>query len=218
MGSLYVDTHASKLDEVYRDSDFKTPIIFVLSTGADPANLLFNFALERGYSERLHVISLGKGQGDNATRIINAAKEKGDWVLLQNCHLARSWMPELERHAERLLDDYANVSRLEEKSRMPVTPSASAVPPTPYGSAANPALTPSAASSSAAQPTTDKDFRLWLTSMPSDSFPVSVLQVGIKLTNEPPKGLKANLTRSYTTVIKPNGTPPLAYVPFLSCF
>ncbi|KAH8387117.1 hypothetical protein KR093_004852, partial [Drosophila rubida] len=37
------------------------------------------------------------------------------------------------------------------------------------------------------------EFRLYLSSMPTQSFPISVLQNSVKITNEPPKGIKANV-------------------------
>ncbi|KAJ3224818.1 Dynein heavy chain 2, axonemal [Clydaea vesicula] len=42
------------------------------------------------------------------------------------------------------------------------------------------------------------DFRLWLSSSPHPSFPISILQTSIKMTTEPPKGLKANLSRLFS--------------------
>lgn len=90
-------------------------------------------------------------QGPIAETLVTQAMQSGDWVCLQNCHLAKSWMPKLERMVEEYQADSAEIHA---------------------------------------------DFRLWLTSMPCTHFPVPVLQNGIKLTNEPPKGVRANVLRS----------------------
>ena len=39
------------------------------------------------------------------------------------------------------------------------------------------------------------NFRLWLTSMPVKTFPVSILQNSLKLTTEPPSGIKSNIKK-----------------------
>ncbi|EDQ90997.1 uncharacterized protein MONBRDRAFT_20211 [Monosiga brevicollis MX1] len=44
------------------------------------------------------------------------------------------------------------------------------------------------------------DFRLWLSSKPDPRFPISILQAGIKMTTEPPNGIKANMKRLYNTI------------------
>jgi len=150
IGKHYIDAPAFDLESSFKDSGPLTPIIFVLSTGADPTLYLQNLARDMGVFERLRMISLGQGQGPIAESLIGNGREAGDWVCLQNCHLASSWMPAMEM----LLESHQTIKLHEE-------------------------------------------FRLWLSSMPSRVFPASVLQSGIKLTNEPPKGLRANLKRTY---------------------
>ncbi|XP_065809855.1 uncharacterized protein [Labrus bergylta] len=89
-------------------------------------------------------------QGPWVENIMHAAMKQGHWVFFQNCHLAPSWMPSLERLIENI--DPTKVH---------------------------------------------KDFHLWLTSLPSNKFPVSILQNGSKMTIEPPRGIKANLQKTY---------------------
>eukprot|EP00928_Gymnodinium_smaydae_P068046 TRINITY_DN5109_c0_g4_i2.p1 TRINITY_DN5109_c0_g4~~TRINITY_DN5109_c0_g4_i2.p1 ORF type:complete len:3873 (+),score=1233.23 TRINITY_DN5109_c0_g4_i2:1305-11621(+) len=151
MGRSFVIFPSATMEELYADASRSTPVVFVLSTGADPTAMLLRFAQSMNMADTLGVISLGQGQDVKAIKMVDEACKKGTWVLLQNCHLYKTFMPQLEKMCENF-----------EESTM-----------------------------------IHKDFRLFLTSMPAVYFPVPILQNGVKLTIEPPKGLRANVMRSF---------------------
>lgn len=66
----------------YEDSISSTPIIFVLSPGADPMGYLRDLALLKGFNEKFFSLSLGQGQGGKAEELIKAGRRNGDWVCL----------------------------------------------------------------------------------------------------------------------------------------
>ncbi|KAM9542404.1 LOW QUALITY PROTEIN: dynein axonemal heavy chain 1-like [Guaruba guarouba] len=151
LGWRFIEPQTTDLSDTFKEST-ATPLMFVLSPGTDPAANLYMFAEEMKFSQKLSAISLSQGQGPRAEAMIHSAMEQGNWVFFQNCYLAPSWMPSLERLMEGI-----NPSQVHQ------------------------------------------DFCLWLTSLLSNHFPVSILQNSFKMTMEPPCGVKANLLKSYTS-------------------
>ena len=95
MGERFIISPTFDLNKCYKDSTIQTPLIFVLSAGSDPVADFLKFAEESGMGKRIDSISLGQGQGKKAKALVEQGYAKGLWVLLQNCHLSISWMPEL---------------------------------------------------------------------------------------------------------------------------
>mmetsp|Transcript_44767 Transcript_44767/g.87731 ORF Transcript_44767/g.87731 Transcript_44767/m.87731 type:complete len:3997 (-) Transcript_44767:184-12174(-) len=101
IGASFVKPPPFDLTKVYNQSDCRTPIVFVLSPGADPMAYLMKLATEQGkIDEQFRYISLGQGQGPIAEELMENARREGGWVCLQNCHLSISWLPTLERVLE----------------------------------------------------------------------------------------------------------------------
>lgn len=89
MSEKYVQPPVLDYSNIFRQSTALTPIIFVLSPGADPAFDVFKLGEEMGYKPgtKLKYMALGQGMGPKAQEFIETGSTRGLWIMLQNCHL-----------------------------------------------------------------------------------------------------------------------------------
>ena len=149
MGRRYTEPVTDTVESVHETMDNMTPVIFLLSVGADPTDAIENLAKKRKQS--VESISMGEGQSVPAIAAIKNAWSAGTWVLLQNCELGLDLMVDMEQMI--------------------------------------------------LKSTPNENFRLMFTANPHPQFPLGLLQLCTKITNEPPQGLRAGLLRSFNTMV-----------------
>ena len=105
MGSIFVEPPAFNISLSYNDSSASIPLLFILSPGVDPLSHLYKLATETQMTgNKLQTISLGQGQGPIALKMIQECMDNGFWIVLQNCHLATSFLKDLERICSEVKD------------------------------------------------------------------------------------------------------------------
>uniref|UniRef100_A0A7S3YRZ4 AAA+ ATPase domain-containing protein n=1 Tax=Lotharella globosa TaxID=91324 RepID=A0A7S3YRZ4_9EUKA len=167
-----------------------TPCILLLTPGADPTGQIKALAKAQNAQVDQYTVSMGEGQEKFAKMAIDNAMVQGGWALLNNCHLGLGYMNGLTDYIEQKREEDAQTREKENSKNKKA----------------------SAGEEKEGKKKKKKgkeeipfkchdNFRLWITCEAHPKFPISLLQTSIKMTMEPPKGIKAGLLRSYSEVV-----------------
>ncbi|KAK4472017.1 hypothetical protein MN116_005393, partial [Schistosoma mekongi] len=164
------------------------PILILISPGVDPsqelneaATLYFTRITSKTTSINYRQIAMGHDQTDLAISELHSAVKLGDWLCLKNLHLVIHWLPILEKEINNLL---FNVNRNNKNV---------------HSNDDNNDDDDSNNKTIDTNQRVHKDFRLWLTAEPCNTFPSTLLQGCLKIAYEAPPGIKRNLQRTYET-------------------
>ncbi|EGD79180.1 outer dynein arm heavy chain beta [Salpingoeca rosetta] len=153
LGEKYTAGRVMEFSRTFEETSRATGVFFILSPGVNPILQVEQLGNKLGFAfdnNNYHQVSLGQGQEVVAENALTVAAEKGHWVVLENIHLVKKWLPSLEKKLEQC--------SLEAHD----------------------------------------DFRYFLTAEPASTaashiIPQGILEACIKITNEPPTGIQANL-------------------------
>jgi dynein heavy chain len=94
----FVQPPVLQYEKIWAQSSPTSPVVFILSPGADPQSALRNLATQHGfYPQKFKSLALGQGQSKAAEKMLELGYLRGHWVILQNCHLLTSWLKTLEK-------------------------------------------------------------------------------------------------------------------------
>ena len=83
MNDYYVKSPPINYQKIYDQSTEKTPIVFILSPGADPFNDVQKLVDVVGLGQnKFKFLALGQGMGDTAKQYIESGAMRGYWVML----------------------------------------------------------------------------------------------------------------------------------------
>ncbi|XP_054000578.1 dynein beta chain, ciliary-like [Hylaeus anthracinus] len=156
LGAKFVESRSPPFHKSFEETSSITPIFFILSPGVDPLKDVEKLGSQLDFTtegRNFHNVSLGQGQETVAEEAMTISANEGHWVILQNVHLVRKWLPTLEKRMEQLSENPHN------------------------------------------------DYRLFISAEPSADphesiIPQGILESAIKITNEPPSGIQANIHKA----------------------
>lgn len=97
LGNIQNYSLKMKISQSYAESNYLTPLLFILPACVTPLALISTYAKTKGYLSKFISLSMSKGQEEKAEFLIQKAQKEGNWVFLQNCHLVTHWITYLEK-------------------------------------------------------------------------------------------------------------------------